>query len=93
MDLIAQHPYIKTERKITSTKKYEVEHDRWIYLYRDKVVTQNREFPIDDVMDLSFREIKAQGGILYLHTNQGVFAYIVKSAPSSFIAAYKKHFK
>ena len=93
MSLIAQHPYIKTERKVTSIKQFEIEHDRIIYLYNDKVVTQNREFPIKDVMDFSYREIANQGGILYLHTLQGVYTYIVKSSPEAFITAYRAYFK
>ena len=93
MSLIAQHPYIKTERKVTSIEQFEIEHDRIIYLYNDKVVTQNREFPIKDVMDFSYREIVNQGGILYLHTLQGVYTYIVKSSPEAFITAYRAYFK
>lgn len=92
MSLIAQHPYIKTERKVTSIEQFEIEHDRIIYLYNDKVVTQNREFPIKDVMDFSYREIANQGGILYLHTLQGVYTYIVKSSPEAFITAYRAYF-
>ena len=72
MSLIAQHPYIKTERKVTSIEQFEIEHNRIIYLYNDMVVTQNREFSIKDVMDFSYREIANQGDILYLHTLQGV---------------------
>jgi len=93
MSLIAQHPYIKTERKVTSFEQFEIEHDRIIYLYTDKVVTQNREFPIKDVTDFSYREFANQGGILYLHTLQGVYTYIVKSSPESFITAYRAYFK
>ena len=93
MSLIAQHPYIKTERKVTSIEQFEIEHDRIIYLYNDKVVTQNREFPIKVVMDFSYREIANQGGILYLHTLQGVYTYIVKSSPEAFITAYRAYFK
>jgi hypothetical protein len=93
MSLIAQHPYIKIERKVTSIEQFEIEHDRIIYLYNNKVVTQNREFPIKDVMDFSYREIANQGGILYLHTLQGVYTYIVKSSPEAFITAYRAYFK
>lgn len=93
MVLIAQHPYIKTERKVTSTGQYEIEHHRNIYLYKDKVVTEYREFPIQNVMDFSYREITNQGGVLYLHTAQGVFTYIVKSSPKKFILAYQNYFK
>lgn len=93
MSLIAQHPYIKTERIVTSTEQVEIEHDRIIYLYSDRVVTQNREFPIKDVMDFSYREIANQGGMLYLHTLQGIYTYVVKSSPKAFISAYRAFFK
>lgn len=93
MNLIAQHPYFKVERTVTITEQYEVEHNRIIYLYNDKVVTQHREFPINIVMDFSYREIANQGGILYLHTLQGVYTYIVKSSPEAFINAYRDYFK
>jgi len=93
MFLIAKHPYIKIERKVTSTGQYEIEHGRCICLYNDRVVTQNREFPMNHVMDFSYREITNQGGILYLHTIQGVYTYIVKSSPEAFIEAYKSNVK
>lgn len=93
MSLIAQHPYIKIERIVTSIEQFEIEHDRIIYLYNDRVVTQNREFPIKNVMDFSYREIANQGGILYLHSLQGVYTYIVKSSPEAFITAYREYFK
>lgn len=48
---------------------------------------------MNDVMDFSYREITNQGGILYLHTIQDVYTYIVKSSPEAFIEAYKSHFK
>lgn len=93
MNLIAKHPYVKTERKLTSTMQFEVDHDRFIYLYHDKVVTKNRQFPIENVIDFSFREIKGEGGILYLHTIMGLYTYVVKTSPEKFIASYKHHFK
>lgn len=93
MKLIAQHPYIKIERKVTSHEQFEIEHSRIIYLYDDKVITQYREFPINMVMDFSYREIAKQGGILYLHTLRGVFTYQVKLSPEAFITAYRSYFK
>lgn len=93
MSLIAQHPYIKTERKLTSIEQIDIEHDRVIYLYDDKVVTQHREIHIKDVVDFSYKEVANKGGILYLHAVQGVYTYIVKSSPEAFIAAYKAYFK
>lgn len=93
MQLLAKHPYIKTERKLTSTLQYEVEHNRYIFLYNEKVVTEHREFPINEVMDFSYRKLTNQGGILYLHTTHGVYSYIVESSPQDFIEIFRIHFK
>jgi len=91
MSFIAQHPYIKVERKVTSTKKYEIEHQRNITLYADRIVTQNRIFPIGAVLDMSYRKEVNQNGLLYLHTNQGVYSYVITSSPEAFIQAYRAH--
>lgn len=93
MPLIAQHPYIKVERMLTSTSKYNMEHDRFISLYTDKVTTEHRTFPIADVIDFSYRKITTNGGILYLHSVHGVYSYTVKTSPEDFIMAFKDHFK
>lgn len=93
MKLIAQHPYVKIERKITNLEQIKIEHSRTIYLYDNKVVTQNREFPISVVTDFSYREIANQGGVLYLHTLGGLYTYQVKTSPEAFITAYKFYFK
>lgn len=93
MYLIAEQPYIKVEREVNGLEKIETELNRTIYLYDEKVVTQHREFPIRDVMDISFRVIGGDGGLLYLHTSKGVFSYTVKSSPQPFIDAFKERIK
>lgn len=93
MKLIAQHPYVKIERKIMNFEQTEIEHSRMISLYEGKVVTEYREFPIHLVTDFSYKVIANQGGILYLHTLGGLYTYQVKSSPEAFIAAYKAYFK
>ena len=93
MRIIAQHPYIKIERIVTSHEQIEKEHSRVLYLYEEKVVTQNREFPMNIVTDFSYKAIANEGGILYLHTLSGVYSYQVKTSPDAFITAYKAFFK
>lgn len=93
MKLIAQHPYIKIERKITGREQLKIEHSRTISLYEEKVVTEHREFPIQKVTDFSYKAITNEGGMLYLHTLQGVFMYQVKQSPEEFITAYQQYFK
>lgn len=87
MKPIATQAYIKIERKITSTEQINIEHDRMIYLYEDRVVTEHRTFPIKEVMDVSYRVNNKENkiGLLYLHTMRGLFAYSVKGSVAEFI--------
>lgn len=92
MELIAQQPYVKVEKKVDGLAQVITESNRMIYLYREKVVTQHREFPIHIVSGFSYRPIANEGGTLYLHSTRGVFAYTVKSSPEAFIRAYQDFF-
>jgi hypothetical protein len=93
MGFIAKQPYVKVERRISSIEQWDEEEERMICLYDDKVVTKHREFPITDVLDVSYREVAGKGGILYLHTLKGVFPYTVRSSPRSFIETFNKQIK
>lgn len=90
MKWIAAHPYYKVEREVTGTEQRTVVHDRLMYLYGNKIITQYREFPIEEVFDISYRQMGIEGGLLYLHTKQGVFSYTINSDPVDFIKAYKE---
>jgi hypothetical protein len=89
MNWIAIQSYFKVHRVMSDGEQTTVEHIRSLYLYEHKVLTQYREFPIDEVFDMSFRNLGADGGFLYLYTKQGVFPYTVKVDPSEFIVAFK----
>ncbi|MBP1949402.1 hypothetical protein [Virgibacillus litoralis] len=93
MYLIAEQPYYKVQREVSSIDQRDVEYERTIYMYNDKIVTQHREFSIENVLDMSYRVIGQKGGLLYLHTNKGVYSYTVKSSPQQFIDAFKEHVK
>ncbi|MFD1852063.1 hypothetical protein [Oceanobacillus bengalensis] len=93
MYLIAEQPYIKVERRVTSIEQVDIEHERTMYLYNEKIITKHREFPIKDILDMSYRLVGVKGGLLYLHTSKGVYSYIVKSSPEHFIQMYKMHIK
>ena len=87
--LLAEQAYIKVIREVDSITQTNTEQERTMYLYEDKIVTKYREFSIEHVIDLSYRFIGKQGGLLYLHTNKGVFSYTVKSSPEKFVKAFK----
>ncbi|WP_018757314.1 hypothetical protein [Paenibacillus terrigena] len=89
MNSIAALSYYKVERNISGLEQTIHKQDRWIYLYQEKVVTAHREFPIQEVFDISYRSMGGDGGMLYLHTLQGVYSYTITEDPQSFLKAYK----
>ncbi|GAB2559236.1 hypothetical protein [Gracilibacillus alcaliphilus] len=90
MQIIAKQPYVKVIRQIRALEQKDTEEQRYLYLYKDKIVSKHREFPIEKVLDVTYR-LTGEKGMLYLHTLQGVYAYIITSSPESFIAAFKAH--
>jgi len=86
---IAEHPYIYIERILTREGPTTVSHNRAIFLYVTKIVTHSREFLLHQVYDMSYRRMGLEEGILYLHTNQGVFPYQVQTDPIKFIDEFK----
>jgi len=93
VEWIAKQPYIKVLREVNGLEQTDVEDERLLYLYPDQLVTKHRTFPITEVLDISYREIAGQGGLLYLHTMSGVYSYIVKSSPNNFIEVFKQQRK
>lgn len=89
MNWIAKQSYYKVERELSNLEQKTVVYNRWIYLYKEKVVTQYREFPIKEVLDISYRQMGDRGGLLYLHTRQGVYSYLVSDDPRPFIDKFK----
>lgn len=91
MDVLATQRYSKVVRKVTKLEKTAVEDKRMLYLYPDRLVTAYREFPIHEIIDMSFREVGGSGGLLYVHTVGGVFSYTVESSPMEFIRTFKDY--
>lgn len=89
MERLAGHPYYKVQREVRKLEQENVEYKREIILYEDKVETKYRTFPIETVLDMSYREMPDGEGLLYLHTTRGVFSYMVKDEPAAFLSAYK----
>lgn len=88
MELIATQPYIKVLREVSSVHQQDVEEERTLYLYADKIITKHRQFPIEHVTDISYRGFGTEAGLLYIHTNSGIFTYTVKSSAEKFIRSF-----
>ncbi|WP_087973806.1 hypothetical protein [Oceanobacillus rekensis] len=91
MNLIAEQAYVKIVREVSSLDQIDIEQKRMIYLYDEKIVTQHREFLIENVLDISYRFIGSDGGLLYLHTTNGVYSYILRTSPEAFVKAFKNY--
>ncbi|WP_062106802.1 hypothetical protein [Bacillus niameyensis] len=89
MDLLAVQSYFKVHREIIDFEQVEREIGQTMYLYNHKIVTELHHFLLEDVWDLSYRSIGDGGGMLYLHTIQGLYPYLVKTSPQEFIEAFK----
>jgi hypothetical protein len=90
MEIISSQPYIKVSREIKYNEQHYIETQHLLYLYEDKIITASKQFPLKDVFDISYRSLSKSYGFLYLHTNQGVLSYTVRTNPRQFIKAYKK---
>lgn len=89
-ETIANQAYLQIERKVTSDGQIIVTHNHEMLLYKEQIITDCHTFLIREVYDMSYRKLGKEGGVFYLHTNQGVYPYHVKSDPREFIAAFKE---
>lgn len=85
MEIIARHPYIKVIREITKLEKLETKEERELTLYETKLTTKHREFLIEDLIKIATRKIGKNGGMIFIHTERGVFTYTVETIDKNFI--------
>jgi len=82
--------YAEVERKIDlyyQMQKITTHHELTV---SPKAVTSAKaEFTLNQVLDISYKPFSSEAGILYLHTNQGVFPFNIHSNPQSFINAFR----
>jgi len=85
---IAVQPYVIIERAIANQEQMITVHAHELHLFKTKIVSHLREYTLHNVYDLSYKIISGKEGFLYLHTNQGVYSYIVRTDPSAFIREF-----
>ncbi len=91
MSLVYKQPFIKVLREIDGIEQKYIEKNYHLYLYETKLVTPFQTFQLKAILDVSYRKTKTNSlGTLYLHTNQGVFPYTVRTDPEEFIDHIKK---
>jgi hypothetical protein len=89
-EIIATIAYSRIERFVEWHEQKYIKSIHSITVYADKVSTSTNTFGIENVYDISYKPFSGSKGLLYLHTNQGVFTYEIENDPSNFIHAFKK---
>lgn len=87
---IASLPYYKVEREVDKLSICTKVHELEMHLYMTCLRTAHKEIPIDLLFDISYRRMRGEDGMLYLHTNQGIVTLMLKVDPSVFIEAYQE---
>lgn len=54
------------------------------------VTSNTHHFQLEHVLDISYKGFSNGEGHLYLHTNQGVFSFVITKDPTDFMKAYKQ---
>lgn len=88
--MIYSLPYYEVIRKIDVNIQLVEEVERQLTLLEDRVTTVNDTFSLEIIYDVSFKHSKNTYKMLYLHTNRGVFSFVVKEYPGEFIQQMKQ---
>lgn len=90
--MLSEHSiiYIEIEREIDfHFQMQQIEIQLELQLSIEGIKSARHQFELRHVHDISHKPFSFGWGILYLHTNQGVFSYKIQDNPTSFINAYK----
>ncbi|MEW9052045.1 MAG: hypothetical protein AB2392_12870 [Neobacillus sp.] len=90
MRLIASQSYLTVTRLIKWNKQHYITNEHKLYLYEEKIVTNNGHFLMEEVFDITYKPFSTEFGFLYLHTNRGVFPFRTKNNPDQFIEKYER---
>lgn len=82
--------YIEIERQIDFYfQMKQVEKQFELRLTMEGIISERHTFKLQHVYDVSHKPFSFGGGLLYLHTNQGVFPFQIQENPSNFIQGFK----
>jgi len=82
--------YFTVTRKIVDGSQLVLHEEKYLRMYEDKITTSVLTFSLSNIHDISYRKLTKELGILYLHTNQGLFPYKVRDEPKCFIETFYK---
>jgi len=75
--------YIEKFEQKTRTSIHEIILDSY------KITSAKYSFQLDRINDISYKPFSGNNGLLYLHTDEGVFTFLISVNPNEFINMYK----
>lgn len=81
--------YSRTEKYIENFEQKNRRHNYTLSLFYYKIETETHTFELKQIMDISYKPFSGDNGLLYLHTDQGVYTFLIETNPKIFINAVK----
>lgn len=82
--------YYVVTRKIDYSGQLSIEIEKKLILDEDKITSGEQIFPLNTIYDISYKQSINTYKILYLHTNHGVYSFVIKDDPEEWIELIKE---
>ncbi|KAB7672511.1 hypothetical protein [Bacillus sp. B1-b2] len=82
--------YYVITRTIDYSGQLSTEIEKTLILQDDKISSAEKTFPLDTIYDISYKQSINTYKILYLHTNHGVYSFVIKDDPEEWIELIKE---
>lgn len=82
--------YTVVERSIQNFQQYKEDVQYILSVSPTEVTSYTHKFQLHALLDVSYKPFTNGQGFLYLHTNQGVFSFLVSTNPESFMQVCRK---
>ncbi|TRZ36060.1 hypothetical protein CEQ21_10705 [Niallia circulans] len=86
---MAELAYYVVTRRIEFNRQVVQEIKQSLILCSDRIMAEENVFQLEIVYDISVKKTNNLYQMLYLHTNKGVFSFIIKDDPAEFIRNVK----
>lgn len=89
-EILSTIQYTVVERFIENFQQQKKVIHYTLSLTKTTVSSNAHHFLIETLFDVSYKPLSNGQSFLYLHTNQGLFSFLISSSPEHFIHAFKK---
>jgi len=89
-NIISVISYFHIERNIAYNEKVQHKTIHELILLETEIISADYYFELDSVYDMSYRPVANAFGLLYLHTDQGMFTFKVETNPKLFIDQFQQ---